>query len=369
MLANDVGQIGSLVCEPYRRDGRGMDRWLIRWRLTPLLLAPWWLTLCVLGLVACHEPVPVAESEPSATEASATEGLAPKGLATEPFLIVLGIAQDAGYPQAGCSKACCRRAGAFSERRRHASSLALVDPETSQRWLFEATPDFRHQLQGLDERFPPESSPGLAGIFLTHAHMGHYTGLLHLGREVMGAQGVPVFAMPRMGDFLESNGPWEQLVELGNIALQPLESGIAVQLNERLRVTPILVPHRDEYSETVGFLIEGPQRSVFFLPDIDKWERWETPIESLLERVDIAYLDGTFYSDGEIPGRDMAEIPHPFIAESLRRFSALGEEDRSKVRFIHLNHTNPALQPDSEAREEIEALGFSLAEELEEIRL
>ncbi|MEO1837058.1 MAG: MBL fold metallo-hydrolase, partial [Akkermansiaceae bacterium] len=133
-----------------------------------------------------------------------------------PFLVVLGIAQDAGYPQAGCRKECCARAWSEPNRRRHAVTVAIVDPKTKQRWFLDCSPDFREQLRELNQIAPPDKFPGIDGIFPTHAHMGHYTGLLHLGREVMGTQEVPVYAMPRMRSFLETNGPWEQLVELGH---------------------------------------------------------------------------------------------------------------------------------------------------------
>ncbi|MEM7454083.1 MAG: MBL fold metallo-hydrolase [Planctomycetota bacterium] len=279
-------------------------------------------------------------------------------------LIVLGIAQDAGFPQAGCKKICCAQAWDDESIRRNVVSLAVIDQETGQRWLFECTPDFPLQLRMLDERYPKENgSSELDGIFLTHAHIGHYAGLIHLGREVMGASNTPVYAMPGMSDFLKNNGPWSQLVTLENIALQPIRKDEPVQLNDRIKVTPFQVPHRDEFSETVGFRIEGPEKSVVFLPDIDKWGRWSVQIEDVIRACDYAYLDGTFFEDGELPGRDMASIPHPFVSESINRFSVLDAEQRSKVRFIHFNHTNPVLQPDSPASTQIQRAGMSIAEE------
>ena len=235
--------------------------------------------------------------------------------------------------------------------------------ETAQRWLLECTPAFASQLERLDRFLAPDSRPGIDGILLTHAHIGHYAGLLQLGREVMGTRNVPVYAMPRMRQFLTDNGPWSQLVALSNIELRALEADVSVPLNERIRVTPLLVPHRDEFSETVAFLIAGPQRRVLFLPDIDKWDRWERAIEDVIGDVDVALLDGTFYANGEIPNRDMSEIPHPFIQESLQRFSQLPAKARAKIRFIHFNHTNPALRPASEAARSIQAAGFGLAQE------
>lgn len=286
-----------------------------------------------------------------------------------PYVVVLGVAQDGGVPQAGSTGA----AGWHDpSRRRLVVSLGLVDPATGGRWMFEATPDFRLELERLDEVYPVEERPGLDGIFLTHAHIGHYTGLMFLGHESMGASGVPVYAMPRMREFLAANGPWSQLVDYRNIELRSLENGVPVRLTERLTVTPFLVPHRQEYAEVVGFRIDGPERSALFIPDIDSWEEWEargTRIEGLLAGVDVAYLDATFYANGEIPGRNMSGFPHPFITHSMERFASLPAEVRGRVRFIHLNHTNPALWEGTDARRAIESGGFHVAEPLERQRL
>lgn len=216
----------------------------------------------------------------------------------------------------------------------------------------------------LDEIHPVSGSPGLAGLLITHAHIGHYAGLMHLGREVLGAHGVPVYVMPRMKTFLEKNGPWDQLVRLGNVELRSLQNGTPVRLNERIEITSVSVPHRDEYSETVGFIIRGPSRSILFLPDIDKWEKWSQRIEDILERVDVAYLDGTFHDASELPGRNLSEIPHPLMTETMERLRSMPLSARSKVRFIHLNQSNPALR-DPAVGTTIRSKGFHLAREKE----
>lgn len=292
------------------------------------------------------------EIQPTATEDSVLATPTPQ----EPYLVVLGIAQDAGYPQAGCTKECCKQPWQDKAQRKMVSCLGLVDPNTQQAWLFDATPDFKDQLQQLETAAP------LAGIFLTHAHIGHYTGLIHLGREVMGADGVPVFAMPKMADYLTNNGPWGQLVQLNNISLQPMFADSLIRLTDQLSVRPLQVPHRDEYSETVGFEIHGPKKSALFIPDIDKWEKWPRDINSLISAHDYAFLDGSFYENGEIPGRDMSQIPHPFVAESMQHFSSLSQADKEKIHFIHFNHTNPLLWKEDTKRT-VEAAHYKIAEE------
>jgi pyrroloquinoline quinone biosynthesis protein B len=284
-----------------------------------------------------------------------------------PFVTVLGVAQDGGYPQAGCDRTCCRPVWEGKRPEGHVSSLGVVDPSTGQRWLLDATPDLPRQLRALHDLPPTE--PRLDGIFLTHAHMGHYTGLMHLGHEAMGADGITVHVMPRMGDFLSSSGPWEQLVRYGNIVLEAMEDGAPVVLNERLTVTPMLVPHRDEYSETVGFRIEGPERAVAYIPDIDKWERWSMELEDLLEGVAVAYVDGTFYDGGELPDRDLSLLLHPFVTDTLERLADASPALRERVRFLHLNHTNPLLDASSEAAGVVRRSGCRVAEEGERVGL
>jgi pyrroloquinoline quinone biosynthesis protein B len=281
-----------------------------------------------------------------------------------PYVMVLGVAQDAGYPQMNCKKACCKQAWRNPDLKRTTSCMAIVDPISKEQWIVDATPNIKEQLQILKQKTGTEK---LDGILLTHAHMGHYTGLLHFGREVMGTDNLPVFAMPKMKNFLEENGPWSQLVKLENINIKALKSDSAFILNERIQIKPFLVPHRDEFSETVGYEIMINNKALIFIPDIDKWEKWETNITELIKKVDYAFLDATFYKNGELK-RDMSEIPHPFVEESISLFSALSDADKQKVHFIHFNHTNPLIIEGSTAQKEVLKNGFNIAKEGEVIR-
>ncbi len=281
-----------------------------------------------------------------------------------PYLIVLGTAQDAGSPQV--NSPADHPARLDPAKRRLASSVGIVDPSSGERWLVEATPDFREQAWMLSRAEPEAQSPiQLDGIFITHAHIGHYTGLMFLGHESMGASGVPTYVAPKMAEFLSTNGPWDQLVRYENIELRALGVAAPVELGSGVTVTAFLVPHRQEYSEVVGFRIDGPNRSVVFLPDIDSWDEWAdmgVDVLEIVRDVDRAYLDGTFYDNNEIPGRDMSTFPHPRITESMDRLEALPFECRERVRFLHLNHTNPAQWDGTKARKEIERRGFRVAE-------
>ncbi|WNC68841.1 MBL fold metallo-hydrolase [Thalassotalea nanhaiensis] len=278
-----------------------------------------------------------------------------------PYLYVLGVVQDAGYPQAGCYEAHCLPGWEDSRLRRGAVSLGLIDTLANKKYMFEATPNFPAQLYGL-EREAPSQRFDFSGIFLTHAHIGHYSGLMFLGHESMGASNIPVFSMPRMTQFLQSNGPWSQLITYKNIALVPLQDKVEQNLGN-LKVTPFLVPHRDEYSETVGYQVTGPNKTAIFIPDINKWHQWKTNISELVKTVDYALLDAAFFADGELPGRDMSMIPHPFVTETMETLKHLPLAERKKVWFIHMNHTNPLLNPDSPESSKVKSAGFNIATE------
>ncbi len=277
--------------------------------------------------------------------------------------VVLGTGQDAGSPQIGNS---ADPAWADSSLRLWAASGALIDHRSSKRYLFEATPDIREQLHFLDSISAGGDQPlGLAGVFLTHAHIGHYTGLMFAGHESAGASNLPVFALKRMRNFLRSNGPWDQLVRYENIKLMRMDNKVSLNLGNQLSVTPLEVPHRDEYSETAAFVIKGPSKRVLFLPDIDDWDRWEneygTRIEDLIAKVDFALLDATFFDNDELPGRDMTRIPHPRVADSVERFSALAASEQQKILFFHINHTNKLRFENSAESQFVADRGFKVA--------
>ena len=278
-----------------------------------------------------------------------------------PYVFVLGVAQDAGYPQANCEKECCQRVYDDLSNRAMVSSIAIVDPISNEEWIFDATPDFTAQLKLLSTQVSEQNNlPN--GIFLTHAHIGHYTGIMYLGHEAMGGNNMPVYVMPKMKSFIEKNGPWNQLVEKGNIDLKELKKDSIIVLNKRISVIPIQVPHRDEYSETVGYIINVSKKKVLFIPDIDKWSKWERSVVDYVKQVDIALLDATFFKNGEI-NRDMNEVPHPFVEESMNLFKDLSLVDKNKVHFIHFNHTNPLLTDGSEAQKIVKENGFHIAKE------
>ena len=276
------------------------------------------------------------------------------------ILKVLGTIQDGGIPHMGCNKVCCLKYFKNNTFRVGVSSLGISNLKNETNYLIDATPNINHQLKALIGTSNP--SEKLNGIFLTHAHMGHYSGLLNFGREAMNSKNIPLYLMPRFYNFIQDNGPWNQLVKLENVMLKRIYDREKITLESNLSITPIQVPHRDEYSETVGFLIEGNTKSALYIPDIDKWEKWNNSIVELIKNVDYAFLDGTFYDEKEVNNRDISEIPHPFIIESLKLFNPLDKSEKNKIYFIHLNHTNPLLNSDSSEYNRVIREGFNVAD-------
>ncbi len=274
------------------------------------------------------------------------------------YIYILGNTQDAGLPHIGCQHKFCQEN--FDKYDQYfVTSIAVVDSDLRKYIMFEATPDITYQLNNLNnsifqEFLLPES------LYITHAHIGHYTGLMYFGREALGSKNLLVKVLPKMSEFLKSNGPWNQLVNINNIEIQKLNFGESNNELTNISVTPIKVPHRDEYSETAGYVIQGKNKKALFIPDIDKWEKWDKNLVNLTEEFDYLLLDATFYDSKEI-NRDINEIPHPLVTETMSLLDNLSSESKAKVYFIHMNHTNLMLDPESELSKLVESKGFNIA--------
>ena len=268
------------------------------------------------------------------------------------YIKVLGITQDGGYPHPGCNEECCNLAWSNKNLKKLISSIAIVDELSKKYWLIDITPDFKEQLNMIDSSF------SLEGIFLTHAHIGHYIGLVDLGLEVMNLKNINVYAMPKMKSFLEDNAPINFLITNKNINPIQITDNIYIDLNKDVKISPFLVPHRNELSETVGYKILSKNKSVIYLPDIDSWN---IDIIDVIKQNDILFLDGTFYDKNEINHRNIDKIPHPSILESINKFKEIKNISRKKIYFTHLNHTNILLRKDSKEYASFVSKGYNIA--------
>ena len=277
------------------------------------------------------------------------------------FIKILGIAQDAGIPQCGCMKDCCKLKWKSFKNRRMVASIGIVDRQAGKSWMIDATPDFKDQWQTLSGC---HKNNQIDGIFLTHGHIGHFTGLINLEKAVMNNNLFKVWAMPKLGNLIKNNLPWKSLVDMENIDLKKIGDRKTIVLSKSVSITPVLVPHRDEFSETVGFVICGLNKKILFLPDIDSWDQFPE-IDEILSGVDHAFIDGTFFSGDELHSRDMTKVSHPTILTSLNRLL----QHAKKINFIHFNHTNPVLEENSIEFKTIIKSGFNIANEGDEISI
>lgn len=257
---------------------------------------------------------------------------------------ILGSAQDGGVPHLGCSCDRCSAARADPSKRRSAASLKLTEGGDGVNYLIDVSPDIRHQI---GDEF-------IDGIFLSHAHLGHVTGLLYLGKESFNADEVPVHVSPTVAEFLRENPPYRLLIDRDNIDLQEYETGSPVNVHG-LVVRPVQVPNEGYVTtDTTAFVIDSGAKTLFYMTDADEMT------EEVVERVrdaDVAVIDGCFWSREELERYE--EVPHPPIQESM---DALEDVD-TEIYFTHLNHTNPVLEEDSAERAEVEERGFHVAED------
>jgi pyrroloquinoline quinone biosynthesis protein B len=156
-----------------------------------------------------------------------------------------------------------------------------------------------------------------------------------------------------LGQLLLENHLWSPLVE--NLRIVPLVAGQTLDLAADVRVTAVAVPHRDEWGAgTFAFRIQGPNRSLLYLPDIDDWAQWPAAAETLAG-VDVALVDASFFSRDELGGR--APVAHPLVTDTLARFAQLP----TQLVLTHLNHTNPVLDEGSAARTAVIQAGVQVA--------
>ncbi|MEM7515280.1 MAG: MBL fold metallo-hydrolase, partial [Bacteroidota bacterium] len=149
------------------------------------------MSLLVILLVSCQTNIPQQKADVTTLPAAVN-------------LVVLGNVQDAGSPHIGCERDCCKDLFLNPDPNRKVVSLGVIDTANQQKWMFDASPDLPTQMDDLNKLSPFTTQKNPDGIFITHAHIGHYTGLMFLGKEGLGASEVPVYAMPRMKDYLEN---------------------------------------------------------------------------------------------------------------------------------------------------------------------
>ena len=286
----------------------------------------------------------------------------------EPRVIVtiLGIAQDAGIPQAGCSCERCSNAHDNPELKRYPVSIGVEGLDGSKH-LIEVTKNLSEQLRlwsgnNIEQKiFIPDS------VTITHLHLGHIEGIGQFGKPVMGLKELPIYLSQMNNDSIQKRNDIRLMIEEGNIRLlsrnhfQPTnDCGFTLEF--------ISIPHRSELGDTSAILIKGPKKNLLFMPDQDSWSDTldSFSVRSIRElltslRIDIALVDGTFWNLNELPGRDLSKIPHPTIEDSIH-YLGMKKINDPDISFIHLNHSNPVNDHNSEERKLVESYGWSICE-------
>jgi len=305
------------------------------------------------GVILSQKSYPAPSGKKSATEKQADSHVMVK---------VLGTAQDGGFPQMACYCENCRAARKNPDLARKVVALGLLNFRTGKSFLFEATPDAARQVElihAVDPKFKKTRGNPVDGIFITHADIGHYAGLVQFRPEVTTIRNLPVYCTEIMAGFLSENEPWRFMVKHNIITLVPVEFEQSIELDDGISFRAIKVPH-DKHSDMAGFMIRGPNKSLLFIPDIDQWEE---RFRGIVASADYAVVDGTFFSE-----RKGSKI-HPLITKSMAFFKDIAEAKKTRIIFIHFNHNSRLLSGDKSVRENIEAKGFYVADDGDELWL
>ena len=280
---------------------------------------------------------------------------------------ILGTAQDGGIPQAGCSCERCNEAHKDLKLRKYPVSLGIIGTDGSKH-IIEVTKNLSEQLMiwstNGNELFIPET------VSITHLHLGHVEGIGQFGKPVMASKEVDVFLSHKNKNIFDERSDIKLMIEENNIRthaknfnqlFEPMQGcGFSLQF--------ISIPHRSELGDTAAIIIKGNKRNILFMPDQDSWKETleyysKENIREFLKMFDIneALIDGTFWSMEELPGRNISEIPHPTIQDSLKLLGKRMEND-PRISFLHLNHSNPVNDIGSKQRKIVEENGWRVSE-------
>ena len=279
-----------------------------------------------------------------------------------PTLTILGTAQDGGVPQAGCGCSNCNAAFENPERVRFPVSLGVMDNQGGMH-LIEATRALPEQLKIWADACRYDSPIRPNSVLLTHAHLGHIEGIGQFGKEAMGCRNLTLVASESVASILQEKKLMTPFViaDFGSQNLPKFQQGGVV-------FDFIPVPHRDDTSDTHAILISGENKRVLFLPDLDDWEQtlksvgYTNPNEWFQSLgATHVLLDATFWNGEELSGRDMKDVPHPTVENSLVRLQE-GGIGGPEIILIHLNHTNPLNNPNSHQSRMVEDAGHSIGQ-------
>jgi pyrroloquinoline quinone biosynthesis protein B len=307
-------------------------------------------------------------------------------------VLVLGSAAGGGYPQWNCNCPVCRRARADDPAARPRTQSSIAVSADGERWvLFNASPDLRQQITENPQLHPRRGarhSP-IAAAVLTNADVDHVAGLLTL-RE---SQPLVVYASARVLGALDAN-PIFGVLNPQFVARQTMALDQPIALHDHdatslgLTVEPFAVPGKvalyledpdagpgfgTQEGDTIGLSISAPESGArfFYIPGC---AAVDPPLAARLEGAPLVLFDGTLYENKEMvagglgvkTGQRMGHLNISGPDGTLATFAPLGVERRI---FIHINNSNPILLDDSPERRAVEAAGWTVAHDGQEIEV
>lgn len=294
-------------------------------------------------------------------------------------LIVLGSGAGGGLPQWNCGCSNCKDAREGKLPVMTQSSVAVsADGEN---WaVLNASPDIAAQLQRTPALWPASlRGTPIGAVVLTNGDIDHIAGLLTLREKTPFA----VFATKSGLDILSSNSVFNvldaDLVDRAPIAVEQTFAPVP-----GVSITPFSVPGKvalfleDETAldleavgdQTIGLLIEAGGKRAAYVPGCATVPDW------LLERfedLDLLLFDGTVWENDDMPRtgtgqKTGARMGHVALNGAEGSIARLADTDARKI-FVHINNTNPILQPDSAERAAVFAADWEIAFDGMEITL
>ena len=307
-------------------------------------------------------------------------------------VLVLGSAAGGGFPQWNCNCRVCRAARAGNGRALARTQSSLAVSADGERWvLLNASPDLRQQITDnppLHPKSEARHSP-IAAVVLTNADVDHIAGLLTL-RE---SQPFVLYASARVQDALDANPIFRILnPQFVRREALPLGQPLALQASDGeeigLTVEPFAVPGKialyledpdagDDFGtregDTIGLCVSQPAagKRFFYVPGC---AALDAPLVKRLAGAPLVLFDGTLFENREMvtgglghkTGQRMGHLNISGPDGSMAAFEEIGVGRRI---YIHINNSNPVLLEDSPERAAVEAAGWEVAYDGQEIVL
>ena len=290
------------------------------------------------------------------------------------FLKLLGTAAGGGVPQWNCACTLCTLCRTEPERIHPRLQTQAAVSSDGERWfLINASPDLRLQIESTPELCPTprrgQRNTPIAGIVLTSADLDQVLGLLLL-REF---QPLTIYATSLVRRVLQANSFFSMLTRVPNqltwVDVVP-ETPFSL---DRITCTPLplagSLPHyANDFSDqtpgeaSLGLIFDTPNTRIAYTPSVPEI----TPqLLTVYETSDVIFVDGTFWTNAELTrthaGTPLARaIGHVPISGDDGTIALLSGITRPRKYYIHINNTNPILDPQSLEAEFVRKNGWEL---------